>query len=154
MPQKTARAGGQAPQSTPQSKTTGSGSPIGFLTQWNAEITRFYAHRYQQYWTIPLRLQSCRTVDDFQALQSEFQLELFEDYRGAASKLSKIAGVDAGQSDKNLETAYAESLLSAQRDAAEIIDQAKAQAERILASAHDRAAQADTPKPVRVKKQA
>lgn len=155
MPQKTARASGQAPQSTSPGKSTGSASPIGFLTEWNTEITRFYAHRCQQYWTLPLRLQSCRTAGDFKTLQTEFQLELFEDYRGAASKLSKIAGADPGQSDNSLETAYAENLLKAQEDAAEIIEQAKDQAERIVASAHERAAQsADAPKPAQARKRA
>lgn len=145
----------RTPQSEPQNKTVDIASSMGFLSEWNAEIMRFYLHRYQQYWALPMRLQSCRSPDDWHSLQMDFLRKLLEDYQGEASKLSKIAGADGGQTDADLQSAYAASLLKAQGDAAAIIEQAKDQAERIVASAHDRAGEpAEAPKAARTRKRA
>ena len=113
-------------------------APINFLFEWNAGITRFYLHRYQQYWTLPFRVQSCRSPEDIKALQADFVRELFGDYRREAARLSKLSGAagEVSQEDRNAE--YAAHLLKAQEDAAAIIDQAKAQADAILASAEAR----------------
>jgi hypothetical protein len=113
-------------------------SLVGFLTKWNAEITRFYVSRYQRYWTIPIQLLSCTSSEDIKALQAEFKHELFEDYRAEASRLARIAN-ETLDLPRPSESDYAASLLKAQRDANAIIEQAKLQAERIVASAQKRA---------------
>jgi hypothetical protein len=116
-------------------------SLVGFLTRWNAEITRFYVSRYQRYWTVPIRMLSCTSTEDIKAMQAEFGRELLEDYRAEASRLARIANetLEPPGSD------YAASLLKAQQDAGEIIEQAKLQAERIVASAQKSVA---TPEPI------
>ncbi len=112
---------------------------LQFLLGWNAEIIRFYAHRYQQYGELPLRLLSCSTLADMQKLQGEFLQQLVVDYRDEAAKLSKIAGETDQQSGASLDSDYAASLQKAQRDAAAIIEEGKAQAARIVASAEEQA---------------
>lgn len=106
-----------------------------FLFNWNAELIGFYAHRYQQYGALPLRFLTCSTLSDLETLQGEFLQQLAEDYRDETAKLSKIAGEPDRQSDASLESGYAAGLQKAQQDASTIIEEAKAQAERILASA-------------------
>jgi len=134
-------------------------SPVEMLSAWNLEIGRFYLRRYQQYWKLPMRMQSLITQNDFKEVQSEFLADLAEDYRGEAARLSQIVDADnaaeptvttevtAEATAEAKEREYAASLLKAQEDAAAIIDQAKAQAEKILASAHKRAQEVQPPKP-------
>ena len=112
---------------------------IAFLYEWNAEITRFYLSRFQKYGLLPWRLQSCRTPDDFSALQTEFQCELAVDYEWGAARLSQIVGASEHSAGATQDADYAAGLLKAQEDAAAIIEQAKAQAESIVAEAQDRA---------------
>jgi len=116
-----------------------------FLFNWNAELIGFYAHRYQQYGTLPLRLLACSTLSDMQTLQAEFLQQLGADYREEAAKLSKITGEQDRNTATSMDTDYAAGLQKAQRDAAAIIEEAKAQAERILASADKQANQLAEP---------
>ena len=112
---------------------------LQFLSSWNAELIRFYAHRYQEYGMLPLRLLSCSTLADMQRLQGEFLQQLVVDYRDEAATLSKIAGEPDQQSGTSLASDYAAGLQKAQRDAAAIIEEGKAQAARIVASAEEQA---------------
>ncbi len=118
-------------------------SVAGFLTRWNAEITRFYTQRHQHYWQLPFELLSCRSTDDLQKLQEKFRRELLEDYHAEVASLSSIATEVSDQAE-GFDNGYAAGLLKAQEDAAVIIDQAKKQAERILNTAHDQAAELAT----------
>ena len=112
---------------------------LQFLLSWNAELIGFYAHRYQQYGMLPLRLLSCSTLADMQRLQGEFMQQLVVDYRDEAATLSKIVGDPDQQSGTSLGSDYAAGLQKAQRDAAAIIEEGKAQAARIVASAEEQA---------------
>jgi len=115
-------------------------SVAAFLMKWKAEITRFYSQRYRHYWQLPLELLSCRSTDDLHELQEKFRKELLEDYRAEVSRLSSIA-TEVSDEAGGFDNGYATGLLKAQEDAAVIIDQAKKQAERILNTAHDQAAE-------------
>jgi len=112
---------------------------LQFLLSWNAELIGFYAHRYQQYGMLPLRLLSCSTLADMQRLQGKFLQQLVVDYRDEAAKLSNIAGETDQQLGASLDSDYAAGLQKAQRDAAAIIEEGKAQAARIVASAEEQA---------------
>lgn len=112
---------------------------LQFLSSWNAELISFYAHRYQQYGVLPLRMLSCSTFADLQKLQGEFLQQLLVDYRDEAAKLSKIAGETDQRSGASLSSDYVAGLQKAQRDAAAIIEEGKAQAARIVASAEEQA---------------
>lgn len=130
---------------------------VGLLFDWNAELTRFYLKRNQQYCTLPLRLQSYSAPADVHTLQVEFLRKFTQDYRDVASKLSLIAGRSTRPLEGSANENYAATLQKAQRDAAAIIDQAKAQAERILASAQERAERTEqhaAPPEVRTEKRA
>ena len=115
------------------------GAAMAFLSEWNEEIVQFYIGRYQQYWSLPMQLQSCESLDDLRALQQDFQTSLFEDYRDEAARLSRVVNSACRHLLDEPEADYETALLKAQRDAAAIIEQAKAQAERILASARQQA---------------
>jgi len=135
------------------SSTTDAGADtipsIAFLFDWNMEITRFYQSRFQKYGLLPWRVQSCRAPDDFGALQAEFQCQLVEDYERVAARLSRIVGASEHSAGATEDPDYAASLLKAQEDAATIIEQAKAQAESIVAEARERAIEhAGTPEKV------
>lgn len=132
-------AAGVTPQPVATEVDTELVQTIQFLFGWNAELVRFYTHRYQQYGMLPLRLLGCTNLSDTQALQSEFLEQLATDYRDEAAAFSKIAGASDGQSDASLDSGYAAGLQKAQKDAATIIEKAKAQAERIVASAEEKA---------------
>lgn len=123
---------------------------MGFLFSWNAELTTFYARRFQQYWSLPFRLAQCVRPEDVQSLQEDFLQRLAADYRNEAARLSRIVsgpGEASPASTDAAEAAYAARLNDAQRDAAMIIEQAKAQAERIVESAEKR-----TARPTRTRK--
>jgi F0F1-type ATP synthase membrane subunit b/b' len=61
------------------------------------------------------------------------------DYRAAAEKLARAVGADTGKAGGHEE--YAARLLKAQEDARDILDQAKAQAQRIIEDAEKRSAE-------------
>lgn len=136
MPEHIAMTAGESEQAVPSGANIDAVQIMGLLFAWNAEITGFYLNRCQQYWTLPLRLQRCSTLADVQRLQIEFLRELAENYRDVVLRLSEIV---SGPSHKRLgQEEYAAALQKGQRDAALIIEQAKSQAERILASAEER----------------
>ncbi len=107
-------------------------SVTAFLFGWNMELAQFYFRRYQQYWTSPVRFLACQSVEELRAAQAEFLQQLMADYRENAVRLSQIA--NGSNSTTHLDTAYEARLLKAQQDAAAIIEQAQAQARRILES--------------------
>lgn len=148
----TMKAGETQPLSTATAGADAAPS-IAFLFEWNAEITRFYLSRFQKYGLLPWSLQSCRTPDDFSALQAEFQRQLAEDYEEEAARLSRIVGASEHSAGATQDSDYAAGLLKAQEDAAAIIEQAKAQAESIVAEARDGAMEhAGTPEEVSKKR--
>ena len=129
-------------------------STLDFLQRWNMELTTFYAQRYLQYAALPMRLFSCRSVAEFEALQKDFLEQLAVDYRREAAKLSWISGAAAEDLDASAVAEYAARLQKAQQDAAAILEQAKAQADRILMSAENHAARLSEPQAEEVRKRA
>jgi len=128
-----------APPSSPQDTNNDVAAMMAFLSEWNEEIVQFYVSRYQQYWSLPMQLQSCSSLDDLRALQQDFQATLFDDYRDEAARLSRVVNAARKDLEPQQGTDYEAELLKAQQDAAAIIEQAKVQAERILASAREQA---------------
>ncbi len=124
-----------APPSSSQDMSNDVAAMMNFLSEWNEGIVQFYASRFEQYWSLPMQLRSCESLDDLRALQQDFQASLFEDYRDEAARLSRLADAACKRLDMEPEHGYEAALLKAQQDAAAIIEQAKVQAERMLASA-------------------
>ena len=108
-----------------------------FLMQWNAEMLGLYGKRMQEYCMMPLNLMLCTSADDFKDLQDRFSSTLQSDYGDAAGKLVEAVGGTA--TDSHATESYAGVLLKAQKDARAIVEQARAQASRILAEAEERA---------------
>ena len=110
-----------------------------FLWAWNQELTKFYSQRLQQYWSLPMQAIQCQSPQDWRGLQDQFLEKLANDYRQETSKLVDLTtGLDAISSDET-SGGYEASILKAQKDAAAIIEQAKAQAEHIVKAAAKRA---------------
>ena len=130
----------EAAHTTPATNAGAEAMPsITFLLDWNAEIMRFYMSRFQKIGMLPWRLQSCRTPDEFDALQADFQSQLAEDYKKEATRLTRLAGSGEHSAATSADDEYAATLLKAQEDAAAIIEEAKEQAESIVAEARKRA---------------
>jgi hypothetical protein len=108
---------------------------LSLLNRWNAELAGFYCKRAQQYWSLPLRLMSCRSTDETVGVQVDFYHQLIEDYRQETKTLHEIVSQGRMPADSEDVAPYAARLLKAQEDAREIVRQAKAQADRIIASA-------------------
>lgn len=130
----------------PNTNTTlnDAGPSIGFLFEWNAEVTRFYLSRFQKCAALPWRLTACQSPEETQEVQAQFMSDLAEDYRQEASRLTDLVG-GVG------EDVYTARLLKAQEDAGAIIAQAKVQADEIMKSAQQRAgvkAKADKETPI------
>ena len=130
------------PPSLSQDINNDGAATMAFLSEWNEEIVQFYVNRYQQYWSLPMQLQSCSSLDDLRALQQDFQATLFEEYRDEAARLSRVVNAACKSLAPEQQSDYETALLKAQQDAAAIIEQAKVQAEQILAAARQ---QADAP---------
>jgi hypothetical protein len=113
---------------------------LSLLSRWNAELAGFYCKRAQQYWSLPLRLLSCRSSDEAVGVQVDFYHQLIEDYRQETETLHGIVAQGRAHSEPEDVAPYAARLLKAQEDAREIVRQAKAQADRIIASARKEAA--------------
>ena len=111
---------------------------IQAMGRWNIEIASLCGKRVQYWSTFPMRLMQCRSSDDLSNAQDEFSQTLLTDYRAAAEKLGLAISRNAnsGQIERNQE--YATALLKAQEDAGNIIDQARAQAKRIVEEAQSR----------------
>lgn len=111
---------------------------LEFLTKWNTEILTFYARRYQQYALLPLEILTSKSPEDVKDLPERFLEQLMKDYRLEVSRLSEITEVTTGL-DAKAESEYALRIQKAQKDAADILAQARAQAERTLKSAEEQA---------------
>jgi hypothetical protein len=108
----------------------------GLLSQWNIELASFYGRRMQAYAMLPVTLMLCVSPEDVVDAQEDFSRTLVADYRAAAGKLAEAAGCDARAIPSgDRAQAYAASLLKAQDDARALLDQAQAQARRIIAEA-------------------
>lgn len=105
------------------------------LMRWNSELVSLYSKRMQEYWALPLQMMTCASPDDVADVQERFMRKLREDYGAAAAGLAELA--TRGLSVEPQEN-YAATLLKAQEDARAIIDQARAQAARIMAEAEER----------------
>lgn len=116
------------------------GPCLSLLSRWNAELAGFYCKRAQHYWSLPLRLMSCRSTDEAVGVQVDFYHQLIDDYRQESETLRDIAAQGRTHADSEDVAPYAARLLKAQEDAREIVRQAKAQADRIIASAKKEAA--------------
>lgn len=110
-----------------------------FLGNWNQSLLGFYVGRLQQYWKVPSEIHPFSSPEEYIQLHERFLTKLVADYTEQAGKLMEIAGSERLVSLDPSESEYAAHLLKAQEDAAKIIDQAKAQAERILSAAEQRA---------------
>ncbi len=119
------------------------------LSKWNLSMLNFYVDRAQAYWRLPSELPALLTPDDCIAAHERFLATMVADYAAQADRLKQLMPDGAAQLAEAGGSSYAQSLLKAQSDAAQIIDQAKHQAERILADAEKRAvAQTSAPAPV------
>jgi hypothetical protein len=111
------------------------------LANWNTSLADFYVRRLQKYWQYPLDLADMRSLEEVAQSLIEFERELLADYADQADELQRIVGGER-KAHAAPSQPYEARILKAQKDAALIIDQAKAQAERILASARSQAAEA------------
>lgn len=110
---------------------------VQMLARWNMEIASLYGKRMQEYCLLPANLMRCASPDDLARAQEEFSQTLLSDYREAAEKLARAIGAGAAESGSG----YAAALLRAQEDARDLLDQAKAQAQRIVEEAEKRSAE-------------
>lgn len=119
MPKRRAQA---AKQPEPEGRTEARPSPLEVLAAWNLELSRFYLHRSQHYWKMPMRMHSLLTQNDLKEAQTTFLAELLDDYRSEAAKLAEIVGADPKRQSeppaRDADQDYAASLLQAQEDAA------------------------------------
>ena len=106
----------------------------GMLAQWNAEMAAHYGRRMQEWWLLPVKAMQCTSAEQLKELQGEFADSLMTDYRHAAQKLAQAFG----ETTANVTKDYAATLLKAQDDAKTLLDQARAQAEQIVADARAR----------------
>lgn len=117
---------------------TSAASWVQAMGRWNIEIASLCGKRMQYWSTFPMRLMQCSSSDELSHVQDEFAQTLLTDYRAAVEKLVLAinGNANSGQSDANQD--YATTLLKAQEDAGNIIDQARAQAKRIVEEAQSR----------------
>lgn len=111
------------------------------LANWNYSLADFYARRLQKYWQYPFGLAEMHSLEEVAYSLIEFETELLADYADQADELKRIANGKRRKACGAPGQQYEASLLKAQEDAALIIEQAKAQAERIISSAQLRAEQ-------------
>lgn len=124
-----AKAGQSSPANDPPA------SWLLMLARWNMEITSLYGKRLQEYFLLPLRVMQCTSPDELAKAQDQFSQTLLTDYRAAAEKLTRAIGAKLDTSKAARDDEYAASLLKAQEDARDILDQARAQAKRIIEAA-------------------
>ena len=109
------------------------------LASWNYCLANFYARRLQKYWKYPFELAGMRSLEEVARSLIRFETELLSDYADQANELQRIALGKRRRARSAPGQQYEAGLLKAQKDAALIIEQAKAQAERIVSSAKSRA---------------
>ena len=129
-------------QSTPDVHLDATQS-LHLLGRWNVEIAALYGKRIQECCMFPFNLLLCTSPDDVTDAQEKFSRILMANYKSAAQKLARTVAGDV-RDDHGASEVYAATLLKAQEDARNILDQAKAQAQRILDTA---AASAETQTP-------
>ena len=117
---------------------------VEMLVNWNACLADFYARRLLKYWTYPFELAGMRSVEGLAESVAKFETDLLSDYAAHVDELQRIIFGKQRDTLGAPGEQYEERLLKAQRDAGLIIEQAKAQAERILSSASSRAEQIAT----------
>ena len=113
---------------------------LPLLGQWNMELAFLYGKRLQEYCMLPFSMTLCTSPDDVADAAEKFSETLLADYRQTAAKLAQSVASDAKALVKHANEAYATILLKAQDDARNILDQARAQASRIVADADARSA--------------
>ena len=113
---------------------------VELLVNWNYGMTEFYARRLRKYWKYSVELMGMRSFDEVAQSLASFEAELLSDYAEQASEFERIA---SGKSRPDVAPSqdYEARLLKAQKDAAAIIEQAKAQAARIVSAAEARTKQ-------------
>ena len=114
---------------------------IEFLGNWNMSLLEFYVGRIQQYYRAPFEVPPFSSPDDHLRFQERFLTKMVADYAEQADKLVALVHREQQATCDPSQPSYEARLLQAQDDAAEIIALAKAQAERIIASAEERAGQ-------------
>ncbi len=132
------------PEEEAEARTDGSSALAGgaaMLADWNASLGDFYLRRWQKYWQYPLALVELRSLSEMAESLANFERELVADYADQADEFQRITRGERRGTGETPVRQYEALLLKAQSDAAEIIEQAKAQAERIMASASARASE-------------
>jgi hypothetical protein len=106
------------------------------LSQWNFEIASLYGKRIQELCAFPFSLMLCTSFDDVTDAQQKYSEILLADYRATAEKMAHtFTGAKSDVRGNTAGAVYAETLLRAQDDARNIIDQALVHAQRIIADA-------------------
>jgi hypothetical protein len=111
------------------------------LANWSSCVTDFYTRRLEKYWQYPFALAGMRSFEEVAHSFVEFETKLLGDYADHANELQRIVLGKRRDTQRAPGEQYEARLLEAQRDAGLIIEQAKAQAERILNSARSQAEQ-------------
>ena len=114
---------------------------IEFLGNWNMSLLEFYVRRVQQYCRAPFEVHPFSSPDDHLRFQERFLTKMVADYAEQVDKMVALVRREQQATCDPSQPSYEARLLQAQDDAAEIIALAKAQAERIVASAEERAGQ-------------
>ncbi len=109
------------------------------LGSWHLSMMSFCMKRAQAYWALPGIAPELLTANDWMAAHERFLKTTVTDYAEQADTLRRLMPRDPTGADGDSQPGYEQGLLKAQADAAQIIDQAKRQAERIVADAEKRA---------------
>jgi hypothetical protein len=117
----------------------GAANAFTLLARWHYSLAAFYFRRWQRQMELPLRLAQSASPADLVEARRAFEEDLVADYADQAEALHQTCH-DRLPSPQP-ETSYGAELLRAQEDARQLLDQAKAQAERIIAGAHARASE-------------
>lgn len=114
---------------------------VEMLVDWNSCLADFYARRLLKYWAYPFELAGRRSLEGLAESAAKFETDLLSDYAAHVNELQRIAFGSQRDTRAAPDEQYEEHILKAQKDAGLIIEQAKAQAERILKSARSGAEQ-------------
>ena len=137
MPQTSRQSPQPDPTYTTAERPLAGGAAL--LANWNGSLADFYFRRVQKYWHYPAELAELRSLEEVAGSLLEFEAELLADYADQADELLRIVSGERRQAHGVPGQHYEARILKAQKDAAAIIDQAKAQAERIVDSARSQA---------------
>jgi hypothetical protein len=117
----------------------GNADAFALLARWNYSLTAFYLQRWQRQLVLPFRLARSASASDLAEIRHAFEADLRADYHEQAQALRHacIGGTPAAAEAGDV--TYGAELLKAQEHARHLLDQAKAQADRIVAAAQERA---------------